>query len=88
MSEHEQEEKQEKREKSEEEQEARTHARKSKNPTERCGEKFGKEWWGSEGENGKGIEWGQCGRSAEGGGGGGGGRGEGGAGLGHALEAS
>ena len=28
----------------------------------------------SEGENGKGIEWGQCGRSAEGGGGGGGGR--------------
>ena len=59
MSEHEQEEKQEKREKSEEEQEARTHARKSKNPTQRCGEKFGKEWWGSEGENGKGIEWGQ-----------------------------
>ena len=41
---------------------------------------------GSEGENGKGIEWAQCGRSAEGGGGGIGGRGEGGAG--YALEAS
>ena len=40
-------------------------------------EQLGRSGGGSEGENGKGIEWGQCERSAEGGRGGGGGEGGG-----------